>query len=97
MGSILGCRKAALAMAAGMSGRSPFLRIDTRPNNRRGGNEDDENAAIENMKKQRVLDERKALFEDVGNSDHALLAAAYMKWDDTDTSGGGRKVCLLSA
>jgi len=68
MGSILGIRKAALAMAAGMSvGRSPFLRIDPPRNNRRRGDED-EQASIEDMKKQRVIDERKALCVKVGNS-----------------------------
>lgn len=71
MGSILGCRKAALAMAAGMSiGRSPFLRIDT--NHRRGNNED-EKTSIEDMKNERILEERKALMTKVGNSDHSLL------------------------
>jgi ATP-dependent RNA helicase DHX57 len=72
MGSILGCRKAALAMAAGMSlGRSPFLRVDLPLNKKNGA--DDERNSVEDMKKQRVLDERKALLEDVGSSDHSLL------------------------
>ena len=70
MGSILGCRKAALAMAAGMStGRSPFLRVDS---NSRPGN-DNEKSSIEEMKNERILEERKALIAKVGNSDHALL------------------------
>lgn len=70
MGSILGCRKAALAMAAGMStGRSPFLRVDS--NNRRGN--DSDKFSMEDMKNERTLEERKALMAKVGNSDHALL------------------------
>jgi ATP-dependent RNA helicase DHX57 len=79
-------------MAAGMSvGRSPFLRIDP-PRNRRG--DEDGKTALEDMKKQRIIDERKALFAKVGNSDHSLLVAAYMMWEDTSAGGGGRKrVC----
>ena len=73
MGSILGIRRAALALAAGMSvGRSPFLRVDA-PRNRRG---DDEETSVEDMKKQRIIQERKELFAKVGNSDHSLLG----KW-----------------
>ena len=69
MGSILGIRRAAIAMAAGMStGRSPFLRVDP-PRNRR----DDEEQSVEDMKKQRIIEERKALFAKVGNSDHSML------------------------
>ena len=49
MGSILGCRTAALAMAASMSsGRSPFLRIDIPRKNR--NQSEDERTAIEEMK-----------------------------------------------
>jgi ATP-dependent RNA helicase DHX57 len=49
MGSILGCRTAALAMVASMSsGRSPFLRIDTPRKNR--NQSEDERTAIEEMK-----------------------------------------------
>lgn len=78
MGSILGCRNAAISMAAGMSlGRSPFLRIDPPPRNK--GNEQDEKSAIEEMKKKRVLEERKALFSKVGNSDHSLLGKSQQK------------------
>ena len=72
MGSILGCRKAALAMAAGMStGRSPFLRVDS--SNRRGNGSDDDKTSFEDMKNERILEERKALMAKVGNSDHSLL------------------------
>jgi ATP-dependent RNA helicase DHX57 len=90
MGSILGCRTPALAMAAGITlGRSPFLRIDTRRKKRNNG--DDERASIEEMKQERVLEERSSLFKTVGNSDHALLAAVYMKWQDTGNGSGLRK------
>ena len=78
MGCILGCRDAALAMAAGMSiGRSPFLRIDNNRNrfrNRRN-NDEDEKSSIEQMKQERILEERANLFSSVGSSDHAFLAA----------------------
>lgn len=90
MGSILGCRDAALAMAAGMSaGRSPFLRIDA-PRRRRDA-DIDERTAIEDMKKENVLKERSALFTTVGNSDHALLAAVFLQWSECATGGGARK------
>jgi ATP-dependent RNA helicase DHX57 len=78
MGSILGCRTAALAMAAGLSvGRSPFLRVDSR------GDAKERNQAI--------LQERAQLFEKCGNSDHALLAAAFMDWQELPAGGGERK------
>jgi hypothetical protein len=79
MGAILGCRKAGLAMAAGMSlGRSPFLRVDS-PSKYRG--EVDERTATADMKNQRILEERKTLFAKVGNSDHSLLGTfADAKW-----------------
>lgn len=77
MGSILGCRSAALAMAAGMSiGRSPFMATE---NFARVG--DDKESTIEEMKRQRTLEARKELFKTVGNSDHAMLAAAFLQWD----------------
>lgn len=79
MGSILGCRSAALAMAAGMSaGRTPFLRVDNFA--RRGA---DQEETMEDMKRKRTLDNREELFKTVGNSDHALLSAAYMQWDSS--------------
>jgi len=78
MGSILGCRSGALAMAAGISvGRSPFLRVDSKD-------------GVDDARKS-VLQERKKLFEMCGNSDHALLAAAFMKWDNLPSGGGERK------
>lgn len=88
MGSILGCRRAALVMAAGMSlGRSPFLRIDNWKKNK---NE----TSIEDIKNEMILEDRKAMFDAVGNSDHALLAAVFLKWENTDAGGGARKrVC----
>jgi ATP-dependent RNA helicase DHX57 len=91
MGSILGCRQAALAMAAGMTlGRSAFLRVDM-PRSRRNESEED---AIARMKAERVLKERQLLSVEVGKSDHALLAAAFMKWLDASSSGNSRKqVC----
>ena len=90
MGSMLGCRSSALTIAAGMSvGRSPFMRINTwRANN---GNELDEHAERQMMKNEQILQERKTLFESVGNSDLALLAATYLKWDSTNGGGGDKK------
>jgi ATP-dependent RNA helicase DHX57 len=76
MGSILGCRTGALAMAAGISvGRSPFLRIDSR------GNEAN----------QSILQERISLLESCGNSDHAMIACAFMKWQSLAAGGRERK------
>ena len=81
LGSILGCRDAALAMAAGMSAtRSPFLRIDVRRKPFRKGSTEEPDS-MEETKQKRILDERKSLFQTVGNSDHALLAAVYMNWE----------------
>ena len=100
MGAILGCRSAALAMAAGLSiGRSPFLRIDNHPqhnrkrNDRHGDDDDDDNMeeGIQEMKRQKTLKERADLFKMVGNSDHAFLAAAYLQWDSLSQGGGDRK------
>lgn len=91
MGSILGCRTPALAMAAGLTlGRSPFLRVDTRRKRRNNG--EDDQASTEEMKQERILEERASLFKTVGNSDHALLAAVYMKWQDSG-SGLRRPFC----
>ena len=91
MGSILGCRQAALAMAAGISmGRSPFLRIDQPRNNRRD-DELSEREGIEQMKNERILKAREEYISAVGNSDHALLAAIFLKWKASDTGGGVRK------
>jgi ATP-dependent RNA helicase DHX57 len=91
MGSILGCRTPALAMAAGLTlGRSPFLRIDARRKKRYNG--EDDQASMEEMKQERILEERSSLFKTVGNSDHALLAAVYMKWQDSG-SGLRKRFC----
>jgi len=89
MGSILGCRSAALAMATGMSvGRSPFLRMDNRFRSNR------EEESVEDMRRRHVIEEREELFKSVGNSDHAMLAAVYSKWNNAPKGGGGRKrVC----
>lgn len=92
MGSLLGCRSAALVLAAGMTvGRSPFLQIKS-PNYRK--DESNEKAEKEEMKNEMILQERKKVFESVGNSDLALLAAVYMKWDSIKGGGGEkRKFC----
>jgi len=88
MGSILGCRSAALAMAAGMSaGRSPFVRISNFP-----GQIDEESE--EDIKRRKVLEEREELFKTVGNSDHAMFAAAYLNWDSY-LGAERRKYCDL--
>lgn len=82
MGSILGCRRAALAMAAGIStGRSPFLKVDLRSM--------PAGASVDSMR--HVLDERAKLLEQSGNSDHAMLATAFVEWDSSKTGGGDRK------
>ena len=82
MGSILGCRRAALAMAAGISvGRSPFLRIDTRSNGE----------TIQDMKNKQIIEERAKIFELCGNSDHAMLALTFMQWESLKAGGGERK------
>jgi len=80
MGSILGCRTGALAMAAGLSvGRSPFLRVDGRSN----GEDKDKN--------QLILEERSKLFVTCGNSDHSMIAAAFMNWQNLPNGSGRRK------
>lgn len=86
MGSMLGCRSAAISIAAGMSaGKSPFLKIDNF--HRKSDDEDGEKAA----KNAEILKEREALFQQVGNSDHAMFCAAYSKWNDTRGGGGAKK------
>jgi ATP-dependent RNA helicase DHX57 len=80
MGSILGCRNAALAMAAGMSGtRSPFLRFDSSTNGM-SKSKDVEIDAIAEMKQKNVLDERATFLKSVGKSDHAYIALFIQKW-----------------
>jgi HrpA-like RNA helicase len=83
MGALLGCRSAALAIAAGLStGKSPFLKIDTRRTHPDDKNKDD-------IRNELVLHERKKLFDSVGNSDHAMLAAIFLEWNSL-TGGNGR-------
>jgi len=87
MGSLLGCRSAALAIAGALStGRSPFLRIDS-PR----GIQRDDSSMNNDMKTRSILDERVAILESVGNSDHAMFAAIYMKWNSIDGGGGAKK------
>lgn len=86
MGSLLGCRSAALAIAGILStGRSPFLRIDAP---RRSQTQD---SSVTEMKTRSILNERAAILETVGNSDHAMLAAVYMKWNSINGGGGAKK------
>jgi ATP-dependent RNA helicase DHX57 len=89
MGAILGCRSAALGMAAGISlGRSPFMRID---DHRRCHGKNNEEMSMEDVKRQRTLEERSKYFKMVGYSDHAVLAALFLKWNETGAGGGTRK------
>ncbi len=85
MGSLMGCRSAALAIAAGLSvGRSPFLKIM----------EPRDEESKEAYRNKIILENRHELFESVGNSDHAMLAAVYTKWDQLSGGGGvKRKYC----
>jgi len=87
MGSMLGCRTAGLAMGSGMSiGRSPFLKINVF----RGKGASNEVSEEESKEKQR-MENRKNLFKIVGNSDHALLAIAYMQWNAIKGGSGEKK------
>jgi HrpA-like RNA helicase len=43
------------------------------------------------MKTRSILNERAAILETVGNSDHAMLAAVYMKWNSINGGGGAKK------
>lgn len=79
MGSILGCQQAALAMAAGISsGRSPLLRVE-KPWRHKNA-ELSEKEEIEDRRIENILKERAELVQRVGKSDHALLAALFLKW-----------------
>jgi ATP-dependent RNA helicase DHX57 len=103
MGSILGCRSAALAIAAGLTlGRSPFLKVmpprGKNPNykgkQRDDEQEEDPDKQKEDMRNQSILEKRSKLFKLVGNSDHAMLAAVYDKWDSTNGNNNDvRKYC----
>jgi ATP-dependent RNA helicase DHX57 len=92
MGSILGCREAALAMAAGMSvGRSPFLRVDS-PRDKSGVSTFGKSESTDEAKQRRILEQRAILIKEIGNSDHALLAAVFLKWQATEI-GRQNKFC----
>lgn len=90
MGTILGCRDAALAMSAGMIlRRSPFLRVDFQHKSRRKN--ENEKISFESMKVEQVLKERMKLSETVGSSDHALYALVHMMWREADVKHGAQK------
>ncbi|GKY91476.1 hypothetical protein MPSEU_000119900 [Mayamaea pseudoterrestris] len=96
MGSILGCRTAALGMAAGLSlTRSPFLNLDfpRKPRNQ----QQDEEESPEATKTRRILKSRLEMAEKMGNSDHALLAAIYIDWMSSRSDGGGRRKHLCES
>lgn len=84
MGTLLGCRSAALAIAAGLSiGKTPFLNIDHRRMRFENENKDEDRNKL-------ILQERQKVFEAVGNSDHAMLAAIFTEWSNL-TGGNGTK------
>jgi HrpA-like RNA helicase len=90
MGSLLGCRSIALAIAAGLSvGRSPFIRLGPSLFQRRDSNNpvDQEKQAANDQ----ILEARKKLFKSVGNSEHCMLGKAYLLWDDA--KGAERRKC----
>merc|ERR1712165_162108 len=69
-------------------GRSPFLPIN---NFKKQSKDVDEQAEKQEMKDQMILQERKKIFETVGNSDLVLLAAAFMKWDGMKGGNGNKR------
>ena len=76
-------------MGAAMSlGRSPLLPMDG-PQNEGTDNIDDE---IEEMKKEKVLDEGNKVFELVGKSDHAFLTKLFLDWQACTRSDRTRYV-----
>ena len=82
MGSLLGCRSAALSIAACVSvGRSPFLSI--------GKNNSDDNSDSDEL----ILKQREKLFQQVGNSDHAMLCAVFEKWNALSNAGHKKQFC----
>eukprot|EP00746_Dinoflagellata_sp_MGD_P060512 gnl/MRDRNA2_/MRDRNA2_25665_c0_seq1.p1 gnl/MRDRNA2_/MRDRNA2_25665_c0~~gnl/MRDRNA2_/MRDRNA2_25665_c0_seq1.p1 ORF type:complete len:511 (-),score=90.18 gnl/MRDRNA2_/MRDRNA2_25665_c0_seq1:26-1402(-) len=90
MGSILGCRNGALAMAAGMSAaRSPFFRIEQSSQQ----SEEAEGNDVDTYKNKRILLARKTMAKKVGYSDHTMLAAVYLDWDSTNTYKDREKYC----
>jgi ATP-dependent RNA helicase DHX57 len=79
MGSILGCRSAALAMAAGIClGRSFYIRVDN------GGNSFVASTSFDDIVRRRVLEQRAIFAKESGNSDHALAAFVFLKWQQTE-------------
>jgi hypothetical protein len=88
MGSLMGCRSAALAVAAGLStGKSPFLRIDYPPRHNQEESQED-------YRNKLITEERNNIFEKVGNSDHAVLAAVFTEWDSLAGGGGSKRKYL---
>ena len=86
MGSILGCRSAALSMAAGISlGRSIFLRLES-------ARSKDDDSRFEEARREKVMAQREALAKEAGHSDHALLAYTFLKWQATE-SGMRSRFC----
>ncbi|KAL7550933.1 hypothetical protein ACHAWF_014139 [Thalassiosira exigua] len=93
MGTLLGCRDIAVAIAAGLSaGRSPFLRINTpfkgKPQN--NNNDMDQEKEISNT---RILEERTALFKMVGNSDHVMRGKAFLLWKECRGASERKQFC----
>jgi ATP-dependent RNA helicase DHX57 len=79
LGSILGCRSAAVAMAAGISlGRSLFLRVDV------DSCEEDDSLSVEERKRRKVVEQRGIIAKEAGNSDHVLIAFSFLKWQKTE-------------
>lgn len=85
MGCILGCREASLAMAAGLSlGRSPFVLLEGKQGPKGSSSKPNANA----------LKARSDLTETVGGSDHALLAAVFSQWKESNNDNSRRRsVC----
>lgn len=78
MGSLLGCRSAALAIAASLSiSRSPLERISGIF--KKVGQRDERD--------QSIIEEREAILRNVGNSDHLLLAYAFSTWFKLEKQG----------
>ena len=55
--------------------------------------EDEEEQDEDERRRAKIEDERAKLAKTVGHSDHALLAAAYERWDSAGGNGDKRKVC----
>lgn len=52
-----------------------------------GQKNEDADGSKDGYRNKLILEERDRLFETVGNSDHAILAAVYTEWDNL--GGGG--------